>query len=275
MMDLRNNAFAVGAGLMLCCHAVAFGRADLVTQSSVGDGRGLVSEDTPGSFFSVRTADEFVLTQDSWLTGMVWLGFSESFVDQDDLQNASGFTVRVYEASASDGLPGPILMQETLPVTQTSPVFTGVRGLSGGKEFRHQVTFGAPVPLAANTVYWVSVGVNLIVLEDDSWLWSRSLQGNQQCARDQLLDETGFVLINTGTDRDVAFTLIGSSGSPACRADINGDQVVNTGDLTLVLVAFGGTVPVGTGADLSGDGAVNTTDLTQLLVQFGSTCPAN
>lgn len=61
---------------------------------------------------------------------------------------------------------------------------------------------------------------------------------------------------------------------PPCPADLNGDRVINTGDLTLLLAQFGQTAsPPGSGADINGDGAVNTADLTIFLAKFGSACP--
>ena len=62
---------------------------------------------------------------------------------------------------------------------------------------------------------------------------------------------------------------------PACVGDINGDGVVNTADLTLLLLRFGQTVEPGSpgaSADLNGDGSVNTVDLTLMLVRFGQSC---
>jgi murein tripeptide amidase MpaA len=60
---------------------------------------------------------------------------------------------------------------------------------------------------------------------------------------------------------------------PACVGDLNGDNAVNTADLTAFLGAFGTTVTPGTSGDLNGDGAVNTTDLTTFLGRFGQSCP--
>ncbi len=59
----------------------------------------------------------------------------------------------------------------------------------------------------------------------------------------------------------------------ALLTDLNADGIVNTADLTQLLVKFGQSVPAGSGPDFDSSGAVNTADLTQLLVQFGRTCP--
>ncbi len=60
---------------------------------------------------------------------------------------------------------------------------------------------------------------------------------------------------------------------PGCLGDLNGDNSVNTADLTQFLGGFGSTVTPGTGADLNNDGAVNTADLTLFLGAFGAACP--
>ena len=58
-----------------------------------------------------------------------------------------------------------------------------------------------------------------------------------------------------------------------CPADLNHDGTVNTADLTLLLVRFGQSFPLGTEpADINQDGAVNTSDLILLLAAFGRPC---
>jgi len=54
--------------------------------------------------------------------------------------------------------------------------------------------------------------------------------------------------------------------------DLNGDAMITTADLTLLLVRFGQTVPPGSVGDINADGVVNTADLTRLLVAFGRSC---
>jgi hypothetical protein len=55
-----------------------------------------------------------------------------------------------------------------------------------------------------------------------------------------------------------------------CLPDLNGDGVVNTADLGLLLNAFGSEGPEG---DINFDGIVNTADLGLFLNSFGSPCP--
>lgn len=57
-----------------------------------------------------------------------------------------------------------------------------------------------------------------------------------------------------------------------CPGDVNGDGIVDTTDLGILLGAFGSAVRPGTGADLNGDGVVDTVDLGALLGAFGGVC---
>jgi phage gp46-like protein len=64
------------------------------------------------------------------------------------------------------------------------------------------------------------------------------------------------------------------AGCTNCPADVNGDNVVDLSDLSVLLTHFG--TPSGATraqGDLSGDGAVNLVDLAILLSAFGTTCP--
>lgn len=59
---------------------------------------------------------------------------------------------------------------------------------------------------------------------------------------------------------------------PACAGDVNADQQVNGGDLSVLLAQFGQSVTPGTGADFNSDGVVNGSDLSVLLGNFGASC---
>lgn len=60
---------------------------------------------------------------------------------------------------------------------------------------------------------------------------------------------------------------------PACVGDLNGDNAVNTADLTVFLGRFGQSGPAGAPGDFNADGNVDTADLVTFLGRFGSTCP--
>lgn len=60
-----------------------------------------------------------------------------------------------------------------------------------------------------------------------------------------------------------------ASFPPPCPADLNGDNITNTADLTIILGSFGQTVAPHAAGDINGDGTVNTTDLGLFLSRFG------
>ena len=59
---------------------------------------------------------------------------------------------------------------------------------------------------------------------------------------------------------------------PQCPGDLNGDGVVDTHDLQLLLLNYGEAVPPGSSGDMIQDGFVNTLDLVAFLRRFGDTC---
>lgn len=81
-----------------------------------------------------------------------------------------------------------------------------------------------------------------------------------------VLDPTAALGTKFGT-----FSLTANAPAP-CRGDINGDRVVNTADLVLLLSDFGSIGP-GLHGDFNNDSTVNTADLTTLLAAFGAACP--
>jgi uncharacterized protein (DUF2141 family) len=66
-------------------------------------------------------------------------------------------------------------------------------------------------------------------------------------------------------DNNDVVVMLGLFGR-CCVGDLNGDGVIDTADLGILLANFGGGGPVG---DLNGDGVVDTSDLGILLANFG------
>lgn len=64
--------------------------------------------------------------------------------------------------------------------------------------------------------------------------------------------------------------LLNQAVVPEPCPDANGDGVVDLGDLSILLAAFGTNDPI---ADFNGDGVVDLSDLSMLLSAFGTTCP--
>ncbi len=61
---------------------------------------------------------------------------------------------------------------------------------------------------------------------------------------------------------------------PDCPTDLNGDNVTDLDDLSIMLVHFGTTSGAGPeDGDLDGDGDVDLDDLSALLIAFGQACP--
>ena len=80
-----------------------------------------------------------------------------------------------------------------------------------------------------------------------------------------------------GSDADGELYVMGGSSAgmvlrivSACPNDLNGDGVVDTADLGLLISLFGGGD--GGAADINNDGAVDTADLGSLIAAFGSVC---
>lgn len=70
------------------------------------------------------------------------------------------------------------------------------------------------------------------------------------------------------TGRPAAYRVLGRN----CEGDINGDGLVNTNDLILMLAVFGTGQPPGRNGDFSGDGFIDINDLVVLLARFGGPC---
>jgi len=74
--------------------------------------------------------------------------------------------------------------------------------------------------------------------------------------------------VNASTGENALVVLV---PDPApCSGDLNGDGVIDTADLGLLIGGFGGSDSV---IDLNGDGVVDTADLGLLIGEFGSACP--
>ncbi|MBI5866671.1 MAG: hypothetical protein HZB38_19580 [Planctomycetes bacterium] len=91
-----------------------------------------------------------------------------------------------------------------------------------------------------------------------------------------------FVASDTGTGSlveaavdDLLVADTGCSEPPPCPGDVNGDDIRDLNDLTLLLASFGflsGDPAYNSGADFNQDGAVDLADLTVLLSNFGFGC---
>lgn len=69
-----------------------------------------------------------------------------------------------------------------------------------------------------------------------------------------------------------AYEVVGGFwASVSCPADLDGNGVVDLGDLNLVLSVLS-VFGVGDAGDVNGDGQTNLVDLNQILASFGNPC---
>jgi Dockerin type I domain len=80
-------------------------------------------------------------------------------------------------------------------------------------------------------------------------------------------------LFKPGTPTSVTIAGVPLPAGAACPGDVNGDNAVDLGDLSILLANYGASGATREMGDLSGDGNVDLTDLSALLTVFGATCP--
>jgi hypothetical protein len=83
---------------------------------------------------------------------------------------------------------------------------------------------------------------------------------------------TGIAVKGFQNNKSTGFDMFVLKYGPLC-ADINGDGIVSTADLNLLLAKFGTSCPGGCPEDINGDGLVSQVDMNILLGQFGQPCP--
>lgn len=122
-------------------------------------------------------------------------------------------------------------------------------------------------------VFQLSVGVNSSVSPE--YQWRRNSQPIPGAVASSYADFATFA--SGGVYDCVVSTPCGSVNSASATVRVLPDLAINglidVVDLTILLGAFGSTVPPFTSADFNGDGAVNVADLTIFLGAFGQFCP--
>lgn len=142
------------------CPRLAFGQVTLYEQVAAMVG-GVLSDGR-----TITVADQFRLTRDSALERITWWGYYPSILPTPDTDD---FTLRIFEDGGDK--PG------TLIATFTPGNDVGRVG--GPFDFTYVFTLPAPLPLAANRVYWLSI-VN--VPSSDSWDWHVSSYDREYCS---------------------------------------------------------------------------------------------
>lgn len=105
------------------------------------------------------------------------------------------------------------------------------------------------------------------------WTFDAPEVGNSIDFGDVNGDGWADLVVGYSGDNSVRLFIAVPPPPPPCPGDINGDNAINTQDLTILLSNFAASVPPNTGGDLDGNGSVNTQDLTQFLGVFGTVCP--
>lgn len=165
--------------------------------------------DAPGGFFDVRQADNFTLAEQSFVDGFSWAGFQEAF---DGLNfpvgsfpgNIAGFSVELFEAAG--GLPGSSIFQQDILLGDLD-VLTIAPGVPGMSSEVAQFTASiSTLTLDAGEYFFaVNLIANAPTLDDPSWVWASSLQGDGLSAT-----ETGVFSGNfAASTGDFAFAVLG------------------------------------------------------------------
>lgn len=212
--------------------------------------------DAADYFYPQAVAAKVTLPNAVDLTSLRFWGSSENYI-YDGPNNVRGFTVRFYDSTFT----APALQFSVLRGSGISELYTGRLNDDGGKEYQ----FTVPVSgrLASGTWY-LHVGAVLIDgPEGDGWMWSG---GRSPGMRFTTYDTTWSAWIDDPAN-SVAFEL---SGNVACPSDLDGNSLVDFGDVALVMLDFGDCA--GCGSDLDGSGSVDFGDVALLLLDAGA-CP--
>lgn len=207
------------------------------------------------------------------------LDFVNSLTEQIDLNISFGFLGR-FDATGQN-----VMIAYAAPGAPTGPVV-----VSGGA-----YTFPSVATVSEGTIAYTSSGVVCTLLQGQNppIPCSSSIDLGNQGAQDGALSGTlsvaGNVLtlaasINTTVPLDPtnpslgSFSVVGTvRGSvtlppPACAGDTNGDGLINSADLSVLLANFGQSATGVGEADFNGDGMCNSADLSVLLGRFGLSC---
>lgn len=210
-------------------------------------------------------ASEFALDVVAPALGRIWHASDELTVPTDNLSvpllPESSADTRVFDTFVT--VPGPAFQT---PATLASPggvVSTDVkiRGISGQ---------GNEIPLAWFDTPADPAGTNFVGARISFELFA---PGNLTLAPEgelfaTLTGRTSAVGFPTGDN----FSFAIYRSDPACPEDLNGDQLVDLGDLSILLANFGTTGADPGDGDIDADGDVDLGDLSLLLVRFGLPC---
>lgn len=178
-------------------------------------GSAAISLTTGGNQFAFadrRRADNFTLAVAGDVeTVRFWGGTESDVFGSGNITNISGFNIRIFTDDA--GLPGGVLLDETVAVGAANPTLTGEDvGLLGADMYRFEATLSNPVFLDAEQQYWISIGADVIEpvgLFAEGWQWAGSQAGDDQIAS-RSFDGNGYSLQPNFAIKNLAFELEGT-----------------------------------------------------------------
>jgi hypothetical protein len=180
-----------------------------------------------GNPFELVDSVQFI--QDINVVSLRWWGvyafFDTPQADSDD------FVFRVYTDVAGKPADTPVV---SVQLSQVVRAGTG-RLINGNSEYVYAATLPAPVPLSANTTYWIGVINDTSADLDDNWYWEHSLLGDGKRYGRALSPISSWALGNY----NMAFELCGGPPALSCPRDFNFDGVIDGMDLAAVLAAWG------------------------------------
>jgi len=147
----------------------------------------------------------------------------------------------------------------------------------GGANWSRRDGFGGPGAIPDIPVHWLAiracdtyqlyVGTELgvYVSEDAGATWAPSGAGMPNVIVESLDFQNENTLVAFTYGRGVYTTSL----EACCPGDLNGDSLIDTADLGILISAFGTT---SADADINGDGIVDTADLGALIGAFGASC---
>lgn len=214
MSSQTSAAFArTGIVLVAALSAASTASGDVIVDQPQTSGlSAFISRVSPGGFpfTNRRVADNFTIAgSDRELTRITWWGGDESSTPDPDLNNLSGFNIRIYASNGSGGAPGTQLAEWNLTKSESAPV--AVPGQLVGLLQAPMYRFSADIPAGTTLTsgnYWISIAASLFNVPDfdnEAWQWAGSTQTDTLIAQDRF-DGQGF-LIRTLAVRNAAFRI--------------------------------------------------------------------
>lgn len=179
-----------------------------------------------------------------------------------ELMPAQGFLIEFHNQD-----PNTVAMQPDLFRLESQPLLEEVHPnplavAASGAWVQYEVVLDSPVPVTANTRYFVAV-IGLEPIPWSEWLWAQGGGTN-----------TGTFYWSRGAHtyrvmpENRALTLY--SAESVCAADLTGDGALNFFDVQAFLSAFAASAEV---ADWNADGVFNFFDVQGFLNDYSAGCP--